>query len=45
MPCLLIRHTVQDYATWKSVFDEHESTRRANGSQGEQALSQRRRPE
>ena len=34
MPCLLIRHTVQDYTTWASVFDEHESTRRANGSQG-----------
>ena len=34
MPCLLIRHTVQDYTAWASVFDEHESTRRANGSQG-----------
>ena len=33
MPCLLIRHKVQDYATWESVFDEHESTRRANGAQ------------
>ena len=35
MPCLLIRHTVQDYPTWEAVFDEHESTRRANGSQGD----------
>jgi heme-degrading monooxygenase HmoA len=34
MPCLLIRHKVQDYATWEEVFAEHESTRRANGSQG-----------
>ena len=34
MPCLLIRHKVRDYGTWESVFDEHESTRRANGSQG-----------
>jgi len=34
MPCLLIRHTVRDYGAWESVFDEHESTRRANGSQG-----------
>ena len=34
MPCLLIRHTVRDYPTWKAVFDEHETTRRANGSQG-----------
>ena len=34
MPCLLIRHKVQDYSTWKAVFDEDEATRRANGSQG-----------
>jgi heme-degrading monooxygenase HmoA len=34
MPCLLIRHKVQNYPTWKAGFDEHESTRRANGSQG-----------
>ena len=34
MPCLLIRHRVADYPTWKAVFDEHESTRRANGSRG-----------
>jgi heme-degrading monooxygenase HmoA len=34
MPCLLIRHKVRDYGTWESVFEEHESTRRANGSQG-----------
>ena len=35
MPSLLIRHHVADYPAWKAVFDEHESTRRANGSQGE----------
>ena len=34
MPCLLIRHKVQDYPVWKAVFEEHEATRRANGSQG-----------
>jgi hypothetical protein len=34
MPALLIRHHVADYAAWKAVFDEHETTRRANGSQG-----------
>jgi heme-degrading monooxygenase HmoA len=33
MPCLLIRHKVQDYPAWKAVFDEQESTLRANGSQ------------
>ena len=34
MPCLLIRHTVEDYSTWKAVFDEQADVRRANGSQG-----------
>ena len=34
MPSLLIRHHVADYPAWKAVFDEHEPTRRANGSQG-----------
>jgi heme-degrading monooxygenase HmoA len=34
MPCLLIRHTVTDYATWKPLFDEHEAIRRANGCRG-----------
>ena len=34
MPALLLRHRVADYAAWKAVFDEHETTRRANGSQG-----------
>jgi heme-degrading monooxygenase HmoA len=34
MPCLLIRHKVQDYSTWKAVFDEQADVRRANGSQG-----------
>ena len=34
MPSLLIRHKVKAYDTWKAAFDEHEPTRRANGSQG-----------
>ena len=34
MPCLLIRHKVADFETWKPLFDEHEPTRRANGCQG-----------
>ncbi len=33
MPTLLIRHKVTDYATWQSVFDEQEATRRAHGCQ------------
>lgn len=35
MPSLLIRCHVADYLAWKAVFDEHELTRRANGSQRE----------
>lgn len=35
MPSLLIRHRVANYPAWKAAFDEHESTRRANGSQAE----------
>lgn len=38
MPSLLIRCHVADYPAWKAVFDEHEPTRRANGSQGEWIL-------
>ena len=34
MPTLLIRHRVEDYVTWKVAFDQHASTRRANGSRG-----------
>lgn len=34
MPLLLIRHHVADFPAWKAIFDEHESSRRANGSQG-----------
>ena len=36
MPTLLIRHRVEDYAAWKTAFDQHATTRRANGSQGGQ---------
>ena len=34
MPVFLIRHKVTDYATWKPVFDDHGTNRRANGSRG-----------
>jgi hypothetical protein len=34
MPSLLIRHRVADYDAWKPLFDEHHTTRRANGCQG-----------
>jgi heme-degrading monooxygenase HmoA len=34
MPYLIVRHKVRDYAKWKSAFDEHGATRKANGSKG-----------
>lgn len=34
MPVMLIRHKVADYGAWKPLFDEHGTTRRANGSRG-----------
>jgi heme-degrading monooxygenase HmoA len=34
MPYLLVRHRVSDFARWKAVFDDHGTTRRANGSRG-----------
>jgi heme-degrading monooxygenase HmoA len=34
MPYILVRHKVQDYAKWKTVYDEHGATRKARGSKG-----------
>jgi hypothetical protein len=34
MPYIIIRHKVEDYAKWKSVFDEHGATRKDFGSKG-----------
>lgn len=34
MPYLLVRTKVQDFAKWKSIFDQHSESRRANGSKG-----------
>ncbi len=31
---LVVQHTVKDYDAWKSVFDEHESTRAKHGATG-----------
>jgi len=36
MPYLLVRHKVEDYARWKSVFDAVAALRRTSGSQGGQ---------
>ena len=34
MPYLLVRHRVEDFAKWKSVFTEHSAARKAGGSRG-----------
>jgi heme-degrading monooxygenase HmoA len=34
MAYILVRHKVADYATWKQVYDQHSTTRKANGSLG-----------
>jgi quinol monooxygenase YgiN len=32
MPYMLVRHTIEDYAKWKPMYDEHAATRKASGS-------------
>jgi len=34
MPYLLIRHKVNEYATWRPFFDDHSATRASYGSRG-----------
>jgi hypothetical protein len=34
MPFLMIRHKVNDYDTWKPVYDEDAGNRKAHGSKG-----------
>lgn len=36
MAYLIVKHTVEDYAKWKPVFDLHGSARKAAGSKGAQ---------
>jgi len=38
MPYQIVRHTVADYAKWKTVFDEHGAARTSRGSKGAQVL-------
>lgn len=38
MTTLVVRHTVQDFDTWKSGFDAHDEVRRGHGSTGYQVL-------
>ena len=34
MPNILIRHKVQDYIKWRSIYDEHGATRKDAGCEG-----------
>jgi hypothetical protein len=38
MTTLAVRHTVQDFTTWKAGFDQHDSARRNHGSTGYRVL-------
>jgi heme-degrading monooxygenase HmoA len=38
MSYLLVKHTVKDYATWKTAYDGHAATRKAAGSKGARVL-------
>ena len=38
MPYGIFRLTVEDYAKWKPVYDEHTAARKASGSKGAQLL-------
>ncbi len=38
MMYVLVRHKVQDYATWKPVFDEHGADRKKHGCVGARVL-------
>jgi hypothetical protein len=38
MTTLVVRHTVQDFDTWKAGFDSHDQVRRSHGSTGYQVF-------
>ena len=38
MTTLAVRHTVQDFDTWKTAFDAHEAVRRGHGASGHRVL-------
>ncbi len=38
MTTLAVRHTVQDFDTWKTAFDAHQAVRRGHGATGHRVL-------
>jgi hypothetical protein len=44
MTKMYVRHTVSDFAKWKSVFDNHDVTRRKFGAKKSEAFSNSQNP-
>ncbi|MEE9585792.1 MAG: antibiotic biosynthesis monooxygenase [Nitrososphaerales archaeon] len=44
MPYGIFRFTVEDYAKWKPVYDEHTAARKVSGSKGAQVLQNAENP-
>ena len=44
MTKMYVRHTVSDFATWKSIFDKHDVTRRQFGAKKSEAFSNSQNP-
>ena len=41
---MYVRHTVADFAKWKSIFDEHDSTRKSFGAKKSEAFTNSANP-
>jgi hypothetical protein len=44
MTKMYVRHTVSDFAKWKSIFDNHEVTRRKFGARKSEAFNNSQNP-
>jgi quinol monooxygenase YgiN len=44
MPSIIVKHTVQDFAKWKTLFDEHAGARKAAGCQGGRLFQDAEKP-
>jgi len=41
---MYVRHTVADFAKWKTIFDEHDSTRKSFGAKKSEAFTNSANP-
>jgi len=44
MPTIMVKHTVKDFAKWKTVFDEHADIRKAAGCLGGRLFQDAKKP-